>query len=150
MNVHSKIVSTLALAVLALCLTGAESGPQRISVVELRSKFILIGQLEQRLGTFMNIEGKVHAEPIKMASPFDVDTVDGVKLAKPLVIEVQWLRPIPADTRCVLRGYETGGMSGAPYDPLGKNQREPAFVYQFATWFVVTEVKEPATQERAK
>jgi len=60
-----------------------------------------------------------------------VDTVDGKKLDKPLLVVVKNV-VLPAKTRCVLKGYELGEMIGRPpaeydlYRELGKDTQELA------------------------
>ena len=81
------------------------------------------GLLSDELGTYHTIEG-VKAEGPKLDT-LAVDTVDGKKLAKPILLRVEGayiadynLRPVrldlPAKQRCVFKGFETGGMGGAP------------------------------------
>lgn len=150
MKTTGKILSTLTIVAAAWCLTGADSGPQNIPIADLNGKVTLIGQLGKPLGTYMNIEGTPHTQSVKMGDPFDVDTVDGVKLPAPVLIEIRGVKNIPPGTRCVFRGYETGTMGSTPQDPLHPDFPGAQGAYRFYNWFVLTQTIQPATTERAQ
>jgi hypothetical protein len=133
-----------AILALAIGTIGAADAPQQVPVSDLGPKFVLVGELSQPLGTFMTIEGTPHQGPAKMSNPFDVDTINGIKLAKPVLVELQSSKNLPQNARSALRGYETGGMNSSPVDPLHKDGPGPQQPYHFATWFVVTDVQQPA------
>jgi len=72
------------------------------------------GYLNATLGTYLTIEGVLYDGKGKVESnSLMVDTVNGKKLDKPLLMLVQNVR-LPAKTRCVLAGYEDGAMIGIP------------------------------------
>jgi hypothetical protein len=90
------------------------------------------GFLNDRLGTYLTIEGVLYDGKGKVESnSLVVDTVDGRKLDKPLVILVKNVQ-LPAKKRCILKGYELGEMIGRPpaeYDltkELGQDPEELA------------------------
>jgi hypothetical protein len=83
------------------------------------------GLLGDQLGRYLTIEG-VKAEGVKLESgTLQVDTVDGKKLANPILLVVRGayiadhnLQParldFPSDRRCILKGFESGEMIGVP------------------------------------
>src|SRR5262245_19016778 len=73
------------------------------------------GKLGTYLGEYLTIEG-VRAELAQGKvgkQTLIVDTVGGKKLDKPIHMWVQNLE-LPAEKRCVLKGYELGEMIGTP------------------------------------
>ncbi len=88
------------------------------------------GFIKEQLGIYLSIEGVLYDGNGKVESnSLVVDTVDGKKLDKPLLILVRNVR-LPAKTRCILKGYELGAMIGRPgaeyaaYKELGKDPQE--------------------------
>ena len=74
------------------------------------------GLLGDALGTYRTIEGVLYdgrQEKVE-SNTLLVDTVDGKKLEKPIGVLIRNVRPVPAKTRCVLKGYESGEMIGEP------------------------------------
>ena len=74
------------------------------------------GLLGDALGTYRTIEGVLYdgrQEKVE-SNTLLVDTVDGKKLEKPIGILIRNVRHVPAKTRCVFKGYETGEMIGYP------------------------------------
>ena len=66
------------------------------------------GFIKEQLGIYLTIEGVLYDGNGKVESnSLVVDTVDGNKLDKPIVILVRNVR-LPAKTRCILKGYELG------------------------------------------
>jgi hypothetical protein len=111
------------------------------------------GFFKDQLGTYLSIEGVLYDGGGKVESnSLVVDTVDGKKLDKPLLIVVKNVR-LPAKTRCVLKGYELGEMIGRPpaeYDltkELGKDPQElarrDATVWRWRPYFVPLIAVEP-------
>ena len=90
------------------------------------------GYLTAQLGAYVTVEGVLYDGGGKVESnSLVVDTVNGKKLDKPLLIVLKNVR-LPAKTRCVLKGYELGEMIGRPpaeyelYRELGKDTKELA------------------------
>ena len=74
------------------------------------------GLLGDALGTYRTIEGVLYdgrQEKVE-GNTLLVDTVDGKNLKKPIQVLIHNVRPVPAKTRCVFKGYETGAMIGYP------------------------------------
>lgn len=107
------------------------------------------GRLGHPLGTYLKIEGVRIEGPKTGGRTLLVDTVNGRKLAPPTDVAVENVESLPASTRCILRGYETGGMVGLPpavekaAKEEGKSVNLPQAGWQFRRWFVVTSVVEP-------
>jgi hypothetical protein len=153
MKMTGKLLAVLSLVVLVVGLTGADALPQQVPVAEIGSKYVLMGQLGQPIGGFMTIEGVAQREWMGMGWPVAVDTVDGKKWGKAVIIGVMKPVRLVEGTRYVLRGYEAVGMSGTPEDPQRRQAGQGNMVQQplgFRNWFEVTEVKEPANVEERK
>jgi hypothetical protein len=108
-----------------------------------------VGRLGQRLGTYVTIAGYRSTYPIKTNhGTMEVDTVDGQELARPIAIEISNVE-LPADTRCVIKGYETAHLVGAPpafeqaAKEAGKPFRPPQSVWQINCYFVALAVVSP-------
>ena len=74
------------------------------------------GVFSDSLGSYLTIEGILDdqfAMGLGAGNALRVDTVNGRKLAKPIFIPVDNVA-LPAGKRCVLKGYELGGMIGRP------------------------------------
>ena len=120
-----------------------------IQAEALTPRRIPLGKLGQPLGTALTIEG-VRQKHGKCAGSFlVVDTVNDQKLAKVVSI---WIRNsknlLPADTRCVFEGYETGSMVGEP-PALRKGRLESTAQVNWQFWrtFVITSVIVPQSLE---
>ncbi len=73
-----------------------------------------IGSLGFPVGSYLTIEG-LRLDGFKAGvHTLRVDTVNGYKLAKPVAIWVEKTEPLPKETRCTLKGYETLEMIGMP------------------------------------
>ena len=147
------VIAAVVMAMTATFLLGADAGPQQVPVAEIGAKYVLVGQLEQPIGHFMTIEGVAQREWMGTGWPVTVDTVDGKKLLKAVIIGVTKPARLVEGTRYVLRGYEAVGMGGTPDDPQLRQAGQESMVQQplgFRNWFEVTEIKQPATTERAK
>ena len=109
-----------------------------------RAEDIPGGKLGHPLGTYLTIEG-VRAEEGKVGvNTLLVDTVNGKKLDAPVGIWVENVDALPKDTRCILRGYESGKMIGLPHEVAEKEKLPlPAAGWQFFRYFIVTSVVEP-------
>ncbi len=97
--------------------------------------------LGHRPGTYLTIEG-VSGHNVKGGQPFVVvDTVNGKKLAKSIIVPIRNAR-ISDKERCVLKGYETGKMVGEPpavreaAQEQGKELAPSALVWRWETYFV--------------
>jgi hypothetical protein len=110
------------------------------------------GRLGYPLGTYLKIEGVKMVDGVKTGGrTLLVDMVNGKKLAEPTGVGVENIESLPTSTRCILRGYEMGGMVGQP--PAleeadreeGKSVSLPQAGWQFRRWFVVLSVVEPAS-----
>ncbi|MDA8078761.1 MAG: hypothetical protein M0Z79_07450 [Nitrospiraceae bacterium] len=112
-------------------------------------EFPIMGELGHPLGTYLIIEGMgIRAEKGKKvpAGTLLVDIVNGKKLESPvsISIEIENVDVLPKDTRCILRGYESGKMIGVPNEVAEKEQiPAPAAVWQFFHYFIVTSIVEP-------
>jgi hypothetical protein len=109
------------------------------------------GGLGHPLGTYLTIEG-VRAPQQYMTDTVNtllVDTVNGKKLDTPGRIWVENADSLPKDTRCILRGYETGSMIGTPPAVIeaakeeGKDFTPEQFGWRFQRGFIVLSVVEP-------
>jgi hypothetical protein len=114
------------------------------------------GLLRDQLGEYLTIEG-VRAEGGKIETgTLLVDTVDGKKLDKPVPILIHNLRDVPAKQRCVLKGYESGGMIGVRrrsslYQEQGRTDVNPSpFPWQWRPYFVALIAVEPKGLEILK
>jgi hypothetical protein len=126
-----------------------------IAAAPLAAAKIPTGEFGFPLGTYLKIEGvqavkrgKVRDNAVKDTQWLTVDTVNGRKLDRPVDIKINNAQ-LYLDGRFVLRGYETGKMSGAIPDEVEKNEKEfvdkygvPQAGWNFFVSFVVT-VTEP-------
>ena len=104
------------------------------------------------LGTYLTIEGvKEEAGFFRGNSTLRVDTVNSKKLDTSVDIEVEKVDSLPKNTRCILRGYETGFIRGqAPAIRLAakeEGKKAPPELHQygwsFYRYFVALSVVEP-------
>jgi hypothetical protein len=101
------------------------------------------------LGEYLTIEG-VRAEVGKVGKQtLIVDKVGGKKLDEPIPMWVQNLE-LPAEKRCVLKGYELGEMIGTPPAVIAAAKEqgrtdvgESQAVWQWRPYFVVLIAVEP-------
>jgi hypothetical protein len=102
------------------------------------------GRLGYPLGKYLTIEG-VRAERGKVgAKSLLVDTVNGQDVSPPIGLWIDNVDGLPARTRCVLNGYESGKMIGLPREVAEKeNIPFPQAAWQFYRYFIVTSVVEP-------
>lgn len=108
------------------------------------------GLLEDQLGTYHTIEGVLYDGRGKVESnTLVVDRVNGNRLDQPLHVLVRGVK-LPANRRCVLKGYELGEMIGSPpalrraATELGNRYEErSAAAWRWRPYFVPLIVKEP-------
>jgi hypothetical protein len=130
-------IATVGLAALICIGVGAGDEPKQVTVEQLNDSVTIIGSLGQPLGTYIKIEGNIPDQPILMANPLAVDTVNGKKLDKPILIEIHTSDQFKKNVRYQFRGYETGGMVSTPTDPEDHSGNPgPQVIYHFAVWFV--------------
>ena len=155
--------STIASVICAMMLTVAGGGSlltfaQKPDAKEAAQQLPLTprqpgGFIKEQLGIYLTIEGVLYDGNGKVESnSLVVDTVDGKKLEKPILILVRNVR-LPAKTRCILKGYELGAMIGRPgaeyaaYKELGKDPQElrnrDAIGFQWRPYFVPLIAAEP-------
>jgi hypothetical protein len=103
------------------------------------------GVLAPRLGAYLAIEGVRTDEVLTAgARTLRVDTVNGKKLEKPVLIWIENVAELPENTRCILRGYESVRMIGVPKEVLKQEKRTPPQVgWQLQHYFIITSVVEP-------
>ena len=80
-----------------------------------------------------------------------VDTVNGQKLAEPVGVWIDNVKHpgLPKETRCVIRGYESGEMIGVPFAVAeAENIPVPQAAWQFRRYFIMTSVVEPESLEK--
>jgi hypothetical protein len=129
----------------AFAQVGAAGVQQRISVSDVHGgKVQLVGKLGNRIGEFVTVEGGVPAEMLMMDSPVMIDTVDGKKLDKPVLITVRGTKGLTRGSRVAFRGYENCGMTGMAVDPQRPSDRMPQQLFGFDSWFEATSTIEPA------
>jgi len=140
----ARIVSMTTLIPAFLLLIAADA-PKEVNWNEIT----VIGKLGKPLGTYLTIQGVPADRPLMMSNPLVVDTIDGVTLGKPILVEVKTDIPFKGRNIVRLRGYEDGGMVSTPMDPEDKNADMPQAPYGFRVWFVgVKSVPTPLRQER--
>jgi hypothetical protein len=108
-----------------------------------------MGRLGRPIGTYLTISG-VRAEPREEGKvgtyTLIVDTVDGMRLDHPARVRIENVRILPSGTRCTFRGYESGKWIGVPREVLeATGSPGPQAVWQFARFFIVVLIDEPAT-----
>ena len=128
----------LVLAIIAMTLTGAEPARQEIKVDEIGTQALLVGQLGKPLGTFVTISGTKDKDWMRVGQPMIVDTVDGKKLDKSVMVAVDGAPPMTKGSRYSLRGYENCGMRGSPTDPEDGDASQVQQTFYFTSWFQMT------------
>lgn len=83
-----------------------------LSQPTLHNGDVPVGSLGFPVGSYLTVEG-VEAERMLLGCPLRVDTVNGVKLAEPVILSIQNIDALPKDGRVVLKGYESLQMIGA-------------------------------------
>ena len=113
------------------------------------------GVLGVGLGDYVTIEG-VRVEEGKVGTrTLIVESVNGKKPPKPIGIWIENLE-LPAKTRCVLKGYESGSMIGTPPAAFeaakeqGRTVGEGQAAWQWHSHFVALIVVEPKGLEVPK
>ena len=111
------------------------------------------GVLGDHLGNYLTIEGVPLDVGKVEAGTLLVDTVGGKKLDKPIPVLIRNFR-LPTKQRCVLKGYESGGMIGtaqavyAAAKEQGRNDVAPSQVgFRWRPYFVALIVVEPRELE---
>jgi len=115
-----------------------------LSLMAAKADDVPNGKLGRPLGTYLTIEG-IRAEKGKVGvNTLLVDTVNGKKLDNPIGIWVENVESLPKNTRCILRGYESGRMIGVPFE-VAEKEHIPLSqaAWQFFRDFIVTSVVEP-------
>jgi hypothetical protein len=104
-----------------------------------------MGLLGHRIGTYLRIEG-VREETGKAGQQtLCVDRVGGEALSQPIDIWIENVA-LPAGTRCVLNGYESGRWIGVPHEIVMAGHAHPQqAMWQFQRYFVMTSAETPAT-----
>ncbi len=146
MRKHKRRMETLAVIAVAFLLGGCTSSvarpdPARSSLPE---PAMPPGRLGYPLGKYLTIEG-VRAERGKVGvRTLLVDKADGREVSPPIGLWIDNTDALPAGTRCVLRGYESGKMIGLPREVAEKeNLPLPQAGWQFYRYFIATSVVEP-------
>jgi hypothetical protein len=119
------------------------------------------GKLGEHLGVYRTVEGFRSVGGKVETGTLLVDTVDGVKLDKPIPLVIRGgvvvdhnlreaVLPLPANQRCIFKGFETGEMIGVPPAVSEAAQEQgwkgvPASApgWQWRPYFVALVVVEP-------
>jgi hypothetical protein len=131
---------------------GTQSNQKQVAAhrPRLNDKFIT-GHLGYPLGTYLRIEGVRKKEGRSAERILLVDRVNGKKLPKIVEILIDNIKypGLPEDTRCVIKGYESGRMIGVP-DEVAKAENIPvsSAEWQFMKYFVITSIVEPQSLEK--
>jgi hypothetical protein len=141
------------------------SGNQNIQSIKPRQPG---GILSDQLGVYRTIEGFSDEGGKAESGTFRVDTVDGKKLDKPILLVIRGavvvdsnLQParlsLPADLRCILKGFESGEMIGVPpavsaaaQEQKWKDVPMSPVQWQWRPYFVALVVVEPKELELRK
>jgi len=108
-----------------------------------------IGSLGLPVGSYLTIEGSTIDGMKTGGRTLRVDTVNGARLAQPVAIWVENMDALPNDTRCVLKGYETLRMVGAPpayfaaAKEAGREATSPQLMWQVDLYFMATSAVSP-------
>jgi len=144
-----RLVIPLTLVLLvagALGLAQSTKRPQKgDSLSNLRKR--PTGRLGHPIGSYLTIEGH-RSGKVKNPNSYVIDTVNGVKLEKPVrhvwIENLKLPRPKPA-TRCVINGYETFRWWGQPKEVrAAEGWEEAQHSFQPGFFFRATSVKRPA------
>jgi hypothetical protein len=114
----------------------------------LKNGVVPFGSLGHAIGTYLTVEGVPETRGKVGKRTLAIDTVNGQKLAEPVVIWVDNL-DLPAGRRCVLKGYESTRMIGAPpaqeqYDrERGRQVELRQSLWQVQMYFVALAVVAP-------
>ena len=117
--------------------------------VKLHTGDVPIGSLGLPVGSYLTIEGLRTDGGKTGGRTLLVDTVNGAKLAEPVGIWVENMDALPGG-RCVLKGYETLQMVGAPpayfaaAKEAGRDATTPQAGWQVRLYFVATSVVGPS------
>ena len=97
------------------------------------------------MGTYLTIEGiRPESDDMTGGHVLRVDTVNGEKIPTPIEIVIANTEQLPKGIRCILRGYESGGMIGLPDEVATREHLPPSQQeWGFSRWFVVTSIVEP-------
>ena len=123
-----------------------------LGVTAAKAQEVPAGRLGHPFGAYLTIEG-VREEPgttmVTGVCTLLVDTVNGKKLNTSIRIWIENVDSLPKDSRCILRGYETGAMIGVPPAKIqaakeeGKEINMPQVGWNFNHYFIVTSVVAP-------
>jgi hypothetical protein len=126
---------------------GLRAAPPPPGVAVVAESSIPNGLLGHRLGTYLTIEG-VRATTGPYIRTLLVDTVNGKKLDAPIPMWVENAKypGLPEKERCIIRGYETGQMIGAPDEVLrAEKLPAPQAGWRVHRYFIITSVVQPAS-----
>jgi len=105
---------------------------------------IPVGRLGYKLGTYLTIEGVRDTKGKVGVQTLLVDTINGKKIETPVSVWIDNIESLPAEKRCVIRGYESGKMIGVPDEVIKKeNLSQPQASWQFYRYFIITSALEP-------
>jgi len=151
-----KIQHIIPILLLAgFCTVSAQTNntPAEPISIKLDNNGIPIGTLGFPIGSYLTIEGvKAKQNPMIMANQdlCLVETVNGIKLAKPVTIEIEKAKGWSNNVPFVFKGYETFGMVGTPpaEEAAAKEAGRKDFmpmqvVWHLSFYFVVTSVEAP-------
>lgn len=147
-----RYLSMFTLAFLCGCASKPQQQTQHpVHPPQLNNVSIPSGRLGHPLGTYLTIGG-VRMERGKVGTrTLLVDTVNGQKLAEPVGVWIDNVKHpgLPKETRCVIRGYESGEMIGVPFAVAeAENIPVPQAAWQFRRYFIMTSVVEPESLEK--
>ncbi len=141
----------LAVFVCGCVSSQSEKAEQPVIPGQFGEASIPAGSLGYPLGTYLTIEG-IRVETGKVGTrTLRIDTINSRKLPEPIDIWVDNVKHpgLPAGTRCVIRGYESGKMIGVPFEVAkAENSSLPQAGWQFKRYFIITSVVEPASLEK--
>ena len=116
-----------------------------ISYSDIGDSVQILGRFGLPLGRYLTLEGRqigTDKVPRRMgAGNFLVEKVNGKATSQPCTVWVSRMTTLPAGTRCVLTGYETGEMVGIPPE-VESHVRGPMMqaVWHFSVRLVVLKV----------
>lgn len=103
------------------------------------------GRLGHPIGSYLTIEGRRHDKGMNPNS-YVIDTVNGVKLEKPVLVLVENLKsPLPEPSaHCVINGYETFRWWGRPEEVrVAEGWERAQHPFQPGFFFRATSVRQP-------
>jgi len=121
MFTRQDLLLPLAIFILSTAtVIAAPRTPETFPYTDYGERFQITGMFGLPLGTYLKLEGQrvgTGKGPRRMGlGNFRVERVNGRVQAAPLIVWVNRVTVLPAGTRCMVRGYETGEMTGEPLD----------------------------------